>query len=96
MNPCVSLEIEIDCIFKKTIYEWFYFHHLHKMNQTAKLNFLIWHVNKPQISKKSGLLKFCYVPATSASSSNGIFAAATNRVNQMNKAGSTCHWSVYF
>jgi hypothetical protein len=41
--------------------------------------------------KKSRLLKFCYVPATSAASSKGIFAAATNSINQTNKAVSTCH-----
>ncbi len=34
---------------------------------------------------------FCYVPATSAASSNGIFAAATNSSNQTNKAGGTSH-----
>jgi len=43
----------------------------------------------PQISKKSGLLKFCYVPA-------GIFAAATNPTYQTNKAGGTFHISAYF
>jgi hypothetical protein len=36
------------------------------------------------------LLKFCYVPATSAASSKGIFAVATNITNQTNKAGGTC------
>jgi len=41
--------------------------------------------------KKSRLLKFCYVPATSAASSKGIFAAATNFTHQTNKAGSTCN-----
>ncbi len=39
--------------------------------------------------KKSRLLKFCYVPAASAASSKGIFAAATNSTNQTNKAGGT-------
>jgi len=37
------------------------------------------------------LLRFCYVPATSASSSKGIFAMATNSANQTNKAGGTGH-----
>ncbi len=41
--------------------------------------------------KKSRLLKFCYVPATSAASFNSIFATATNGSNQTNKAGSKCH-----
>ncbi len=41
--------------------------------------------------KKSRLLKFCYVPSTSAAFSKGIFAAATNSTNQTNKAGWTCH-----
>jgi hypothetical protein len=45
--------------------------------------------------KISRLLKFCYVPATSAAFSRGIFAAATNSTNQTNKAGRTCHWAVY-
>ncbi len=45
----------------------------------------------PQTSKKSRLLKFCNVPDTSACSSKGIFAAATNSTNQANKAGSTGH-----
>jgi len=40
---------------------------------------------------KSGLLKFFHVPTISAASSKGIFASATNRTNQTNKAGSTCH-----
>jgi hypothetical protein len=39
--------------------------------------------------KKNRLLKFCYMPAASAASSNGIFAAATNSINQTSKAGST-------
>jgi hypothetical protein len=34
------------------------------------------------------------VPATSAAFSKGIFAAATNRTNQRNKAGGMCHLSV--
>jgi hypothetical protein len=42
----------------------------------------------PKISEKSRLLKFCYVPATSAWSSEGIFAAATNSTNQANQASS--------
>ncbi len=41
--------------------------------------------------KKSRLLKFCYVPATSAASSKGIFVAATISSNQTNKVGSGCH-----
>ncbi len=32
--------------------------------------------------KKSRLLKFCHVPATSAAFSKDIFAAATNSTNQ--------------
>ncbi len=39
--------------------------------------------------KKSRLLKFCYMHAASAASSSGIFAAATNSINQTNKAGGT-------
>ncbi len=39
--------------------------------------------------KNSRLLKFCYVPATSAAFSKGIFVVATNSTNQTNKAGST-------
>jgi len=35
------------------------------------------------------------VPATSAASSKGIFTAATNSTNHTNKAGGTCHLSVY-
>jgi hypothetical protein len=41
--------------------------------------------------KKSRLLEFCYVPATCAASSKGIFVLATNSTNQTNKAGSTFH-----
>jgi hypothetical protein len=41
--------------------------------------------------KKSRLLKFCYVRAISAASSEGIFVKATNRTNQTNKAGVMCH-----
>ncbi len=41
--------------------------------------------------KKSKLVKFCYELATTATSSKGIFATATNRTNQTNKAGSMCH-----
>jgi hypothetical protein len=41
--------------------------------------------------KKSRLFKLCYVPATNAAFSKGIFVAATNSTNQTNKAGSTCH-----
>jgi len=37
--------------------------------------------------KKSRLLKFYNVPATSAAFSKGIFAAASNSTNQANKAG---------
>jgi hypothetical protein len=33
------------------------------------------------------MLKFCYVPATSTASCEGIFAAATNSTNQTNNAG---------
>ncbi len=44
---------------------------------------------------KSRLLKFCYVPATSAAFSKGIFVAATISTNKRNKAGSSCHQSVY-
>ncbi len=40
---------------------------------------------------KIWLLKFCYVPATSAASSKGIFAEDTNSTNQENKVGSMCH-----
>ncbi len=32
------------------------------------------------------MLKFCYVPATSAASFKGIFVAATNSTNWTNKA----------
>jgi hypothetical protein len=32
--------------------------------------------------KKRRLLMFCYLPATGAASSNGIFVAATNNTNQ--------------
>ncbi len=38
---------------------------------------------------------FCYVLATSAASSNGIFAATTNSTNQTNKAGGVFHYLVY-
>ncbi len=41
--------------------------------------------------KKSRLLKFCYVAATSTASFKGIFAAATNITNKTNKADNTCH-----
>ncbi len=41
--------------------------------------------------KKSRLLKFCHMPAASAASSTGIFAAAANSINQTNKAGSMRH-----
>ncbi len=37
--------------------------------------------------KKSRLLKFCYVPATSAAFSKGILAAANKSTNQTNKTG---------
>jgi hypothetical protein len=50
----------------------------------------------PKLSNKSRLLKFCYAPATSAYSSKGIFAVATNSTNQKNKACGTCHLSVNF
>jgi hypothetical protein len=43
---------------------------------------------------KTRLLKFCYVAATSATSSKGIFgflAAATNSTNETNKAGGMWH-----
>ncbi len=43
------------------------------------------------IERESRLLKVCYVPATSAASSKGIFAPATNRNNHTCKAGGTCH-----
>jgi hypothetical protein len=43
------------------------------------------------IERKSRLLKFCYVPATSAASSKGLFAAATFSTNKTNKTGGTCH-----
>jgi hypothetical protein len=43
-----------------------------------------------QLHSKTQLHK-CYVPATSACSSKGIFEAATNSTNQTNKAGSMCH-----
>ncbi len=43
------------------------------------------------IKRNSRLLKFYYVPAISAASSKGIFAADTNSTNQTNKAGSSCH-----
>ncbi len=46
---------------------------------------------QPKISMKSRVLMFCYVPATSAYSSKGVFVAATNSTNQTNKAGSTCY-----
>ncbi len=42
--------------------------------------------------KKNRLLKFCYVPATSAASSKGIFVEVTNSTNQTNKAGSMWHY----
>jgi hypothetical protein len=41
--------------------------------------------------KKSRLLKFCYVLATSTASSKGIFAGAFNSTHQTNMAGGTCH-----
>jgi len=41
--------------------------------------------------KKSSLFKFCYMPATSAASSKGIFAVANNSTNQTNKAGGMSH-----
>jgi hypothetical protein len=37
--------------------------------------------------KKSRLLKFCYVPAISAASSKGIFAAITNSTKKTSEAG---------
>jgi hypothetical protein len=44
---------------------------------------------EPQISIKIRLLKFFYVSVTGACSSKGIFAGATNSVNQTNKARGT-------
>jgi hypothetical protein len=41
--------------------------------------------------KKSRLVEFCYAPATTAASSKGIFAPATDSTDQTNKAGGTCH-----
>jgi hypothetical protein len=40
---------------------------------------------QPLIFKYSKLLKFHYVPATSAASSKGFFATATNSANETNK-----------
>ncbi len=44
-----------------------------------------------KIERKSRLLKFCCVPATSPAASTGIFVPATNSTNQTNKAGSMFH-----
>jgi hypothetical protein len=41
--------------------------------------------------KKSRLLKFCYVPASSDASSKVTFAAAINSANQTSKEGGICH-----
>ncbi len=41
--------------------------------------------------KKSRLIKFCFVLATSAAFSKDIFAPATNSTDQINKAGGTCN-----
>jgi len=41
--------------------------------------------------REKQIAKFCYEPATSAASSKGIFAAATNSTNQTSKAGGTFH-----
>ena len=38
---------------------------------------------------------FCYLPASSAASSMGIFATAAYSANQTNKGGGMCHQSVY-
>jgi hypothetical protein len=56
-----------------------------RIGQLARCNVL------SRYLKKIRLLKFCYVPATSAALSKGIFAAATNGTNQTNKADSMCH-----
>ncbi len=47
----------------------------------------LWFKFSHRYLKKSRLIKFFYVPATSTWSSKGIFAEATNRTNQTNKAG---------
>ncbi len=41
------------------------------------------------------MLKFCYVPATRAASSKGIFVAAASGTNQTIRAVGACHKSVY-
>ncbi len=51
----------------------------------------LWFKFSHRYLKKSRLLKFCYLPATSAWSSKGIFAEATNRTNKTNKAGGMYH-----
>jgi hypothetical protein len=43
---------------------------------------------------ESRLLKFCYVPTTSACFSKGIFVVATNSTNKTDKAVGMCHYSV--
>jgi hypothetical protein len=64
----------------------------------AKSHLEIRCVNKPTFAlclnhrylNKCRLLKFCYVPTTSADSSEGILAATTNSTNQANKVDSMC------
>ncbi len=43
------------------------------------------------IARKYRLLRVCYVPATSATSSKAFFAAAINSTNETKKVGSMCH-----
>jgi hypothetical protein len=51
---------------------------------------------KPQILKEeNGLLKVCYVRATSTSLPRHFSAAAINSSNETNKAGRRCYQPVY-
>ncbi len=77
-----SLEIKICPIF--LFYKWKRFI---CMSPTNLFDFKRNH----RYLKKSRLLKFCHVRATSAASSKGIFAAVTDSTNQKNKAGDTYH-----
>ena len=90
--------VSVERVALKRINEWFHEklkkkinveinQFLQQLTADIKTNHLI-----PQISKEYRLLKFCYVPDTSATSSKGIFgffAVATNSTDEMNMAGST-------
>ncbi len=88
---------------KSAYVEYFFLIYSYQLNQcnylfyhrhlTVVKRYIKWELLMPisYISKKSRLLKFCCVPATSVCPSVGIFVAATSSTNQTNKAGSMCH-----